>query len=147
MKQLRMAAIVFMIVGGFMAVSKIQAGGEHAHADHEHFAKCAKACADCQVMCDSCFHHCAALVAKGKKEHVKSMHACVDCADFCSLAARLSARHSQFAVTACVGCAKTCDECAAECEKFKDDKHMADCAKSCRECAKSCRVMIKHSQS
>ena len=50
--------------------------------EHEsHFKTCAKACADCQTHCDSCFHHCAELVVKGEKDHAKSMHACVDCAD------------------------------------------------------------------
>ena len=114
-------------------------------SEHEaHFEKCAKACADCQVQCDSCFHHCAEMVGKGDKDHAKCMHACVDCADCCKLAATLSARNSPFAAAACECCAKCNDECAAACEKFPDDKHMAACAKSCRDCAKACREMIKH---
>ena len=104
----------------------------------------AKICAECQVSCDSCFHHCSVLVEKGKKEHVKTMHTCVDCAEYCALAAKLSARQSPFSATACDGCAKACDECAKACELFKDDKHMADFARSCRDCAKSCREMIEH---
>ena len=115
---------------------------DHPHS--EHFTKCAKACADCQVSCDSCFHHCAVLVAKGDKDHVKTMHTCVDCAECCKLAATLSARSSPFAKHACECCAKCNDECATACEKFKDDKHMAACAKACRDCAKACRAMIKH---
>jgi hypothetical protein len=114
------------------------------HPHNEHFAACAKACADCQQHCDMCFHHCATLLAEGKKEHAKTMHACVDCADCCKLAATLSARNSPFAKYACECCAKCNDECAAGCEKFPDDKHMAACAKSCRDCAKACREMIKH---
>jgi hypothetical protein len=39
---------------------------------------------------------------------------------------------------------KCCLECAESCEKFPDDKHMAECAKSCRECAKACKEMIQH---
>lgn len=144
MKQLGMMALVLAAFGGFTAVNGIPATTQQPDMHHEHFAKCAKACADCQVSCDSCFHHCAALVEKGKKEHAKTMHNCVDCAEFCALAAKLSARQSPFSATACDGCAKTCDECAKECEKFKDDRHMADCAKSCRDCAKSCRVMVEH---
>jgi hypothetical protein len=117
---------------------------DKAPEHHEHFAACAKACADCQVSCDSCFHHCAALVAEGKKDHVKTMHTCVDCGECCKLAATLAARGSPFAKDACDCCAKCCDECAKACEKFPDDKHMAACAKSCRDCAKACREMIKH---
>ena len=61
-----------------------------------------------------------------------------------ALAAKLTARQSPFSATACECCAKCCDECAVACEKFKDDKHMVDCAKSCRDCAKACRAMIEH---
>jgi hypothetical protein len=144
MKHLRMVAVIVAAVGGLTALYGNQARSEDSDAHHGHFAKCAKACADCQQQCDSCFHHCAALVAKGGKEHVKSMHTCVDCADCCVLAAKLTARHSPFSSAACVCCAKCCDECAAACEKFVDDKHMAACAKSCRDCAKACRAMIAH---
>jgi hypothetical protein len=144
MKHLGMIAFALGTLGAVTVQCGVQAWAQQPDAHHEHFVKCAKACADCQVSCDSCFHHCAALVATGKKEHVKTMHACADCAEYCALAAKLSARQSPFAATACEGCARTCDECAKECEKFKDDKHMADCAKSCRDCAKSCRTMIDH---
>lgn len=121
-----------------------KAFGDEGNEHETHFEECAKACAECQTDCDSCFHHCADLVAKGGKDHAKSMHACVDCAECCKLAATLSARHSPFAKYACECCAKCNDECAAACEKFSDDKHMAMCAKSCRDCAKACREMIKH---
>src|SRR5438105_5030422 len=68
--------------------TKVKTSGEDAHT-HGHFMKCAKECADCQQQCDSCFHHCAKLVADGKKEHAKAMHLCVDCADLCATAGRL----------------------------------------------------------
>jgi|ERR1043165_8784683 hypothetical protein len=144
MKHLRMVTVVFATALGLAGFYSNQASTKEPHKHGEHFEKCAKACADCQVACDSCFHHCAGLVAQGKKEHAKTMHSCVDCAAFCELAGRLSARHSAYAVRACDGCAKTCDDCAKECEKFPDDKHMKDCAKSCRDCAKACRTMIEH---
>ena len=108
-----------------------------------HMLKCAGVCADCQVTCDSCFHHCASLVGEGKKEHAKCMHLCVDCAECCKMCATLCARQSDFSAIAAECCAKCCDDCAAACEKIADDKQMAACAKSCRECAKSCRDMAK----
>jgi len=144
MTQMKMKALVLAAVAGFAFLSVIPTRADQGDAHHEHFVKCAKACADCQVSCDSCFQHCATLVAKGKPEHVKTMNVCVDCAEYCALAAKLSARQSLFSATACDGCAKACDECAKECEKFKDEKRMSDCAKSCRDCAKSCRTMIEH---
>ena len=39
---------------------------------------------------------------------------------------------------------RCCDKCATECEKVKDDKHMAACAKSFRDCAKARQDTIKN---
>ena len=105
--------------------------------------KCAATCADCQVVCDSCFHHCASLVGEGKKEHAKCMHLCVDCADCCTMCATLCARQSDLTAPAAECCAKCCEECAAACEKIPGDEKMAACAKSCRTCAKQCHEMVK----
>lgn len=114
------------------------------HEHDEHFDRCAKACADCQRMCDSCYRHCADLVAGGNKDHARSMNLCLDCGEVCSTAAKLSARKSTLAGPTCEACARVCDVCAEECEKFKDDKHMTACARECRACAKECRAMLKH---
>jgi hypothetical protein len=108
---------------------------DHAHA--EHFMKCAKACAECQLECDSCFTHCVSLLGEGKKEHAATAQLCADCSACCQLGSSLSARQSPLAGPACEACAKACDICAAACEKLPSDKHMAQCAKSCRDCAKS----------
>jgi len=125
-----------------LALFAVYARADHEHA--EHFKKCAKACADCQVECDACHKHCMTLLRDGKTQHAKTAQTCVDCADFCKLAASLSARQSPYANNACESCAKVCDDCGAACAKFPDDKHMAACAKACRDCAKSCREMLKH---
>jgi hypothetical protein len=137
------AAVLALVAWSGLGVRADDKPAKEEHA-HGHFDKCAKACADCQVSCDSCFHHCATLVAKGEKDHARTMHTCVDCAECCKLAASLCARQSPFAKNACDCCAKCCDECAKACEHFKDDKHMAACAKSCRDCAAACREMMKH---
>jgi hypothetical protein len=134
-------SIVAVALLGSMSTPPVAAdeGGEH----HAHFMACAKACAECALHCDSCFHHCKEKVLAGNKDHAKSMELCVDCAEFCRLGAALAARHSPLAIYACESCARSCDDCATSCETFKDDKHMAECAKSCRDCAKSCRDMVK----
>jgi hypothetical protein len=117
------------------------AGGEHEH--DVHFMKCARACTDCQLQCDSCFKHCLSLLADSKKEHLRTAQLCADCGECCKLAATLAARQSPLAGLACECCAKCCDECGAACERVPDDKHMAQCAKSCQDCAKACREMLK----
>lgn len=117
--------------------------GEPA-ADHaKHFDECAKVCAACQVACEKNFHHCFTMVEGGKKEHAKAMHLSVDCAEFCTLSAKLTARHSALAVPACEACAQACDACAAECDKFADMPEMKACSDACKKCAASCREMVK----
>src|SRR5271163_2154864 len=64
------AAVVFPIVP--------VVGADHEHG--EHFLKCAKACTDCQLSCDSCFAHCLELLADGKKDHLRTAQLCADCA-------------------------------------------------------------------
>src|SRR4030095_10111947 len=107
-------------------------------AHHEQMMACAQACASCQLECDSGLAHCKHLVIEGKKEHAPTVNSCADCAAFCSLAARLTARQSPHSALACEACAKMCDEGAAACEKHPHDEHMAKCAKECRACAKAC---------
>lgn len=139
-----------LLLAGCVTVGAALTGANFAADEsphHEHFMSCAKACADCQLQCDTCFHHCAMLVTDGKQEHAKCMLLCVDCGDCCKLAASLAARHSPLAGLACDCCAKCCDECATACEKLSNDKEMAACAKECRGCAKACREMLKHSGS
>jgi hypothetical protein len=125
--------------------------GEKKETDHdEHtahnamFRKCADACNDCQRECDSCATHCAHLLADGKKDHMTTLRTCQDCADACAAAARVVSRHGPFSHIICEACAQACDLCGKECEKFKDDEHMARCAEECRKCLKACREMIAH---
>jgi hypothetical protein len=130
--------------GLILSLSVPAFGADEGGSHHGQMMQCAKACADCQLQCDSCFDHCRKFLAEGKKEHAKTAQTCADCGECCKLAATLTARSSPFSAPACECCAKCCDECAAACEVFKDDKHMAECAKSCRDCAKACREMLEH---
>ncbi len=113
----------------------------HAHGE---FDKCARACAECMLQCESCLHHCFHLVLEGKKEHARTAGTCADCGDFCALAVKVVSRRGPTAVTTCEACAKVCDTCGEACEKFPDDEHMKTCARACRDCAKACREMIHH---
>jgi hypothetical protein len=137
----------FCLIAAAIAVVVGASVGQSAHAQHEHaehFMKCAKACADCQLHCDSCFKHCLTLLTDGKKEHAKTAQICADCADCCKACSTLCARQSPLACSMLQCTAKCCDERAAACEQLSDDKHMAACARSCRDCAKECRERLKH---
>jgi len=121
---------------------KPESGSRDEH--HEAYERCAKACNDCQRVCDTCATHCARQVADGKKEHDKTLQTCNDCADFCAAAARIVARGGPFADLICQSCAEACARCGKACEQFPDDKMMKACAKECRRCEKECQGMLKH---
>lgn len=120
---------------------------EHDHAGHDDmFQRCAKACSDCQRMCDGCATHCARQILAGHKEHMTTLMTCQDCASFCAAAAQIVARSGPFATLICESCAEACARCGKACEKFPDDKHMKLCAEECRRCEKACLEMVKHAK-
>lgn len=117
------------------------AAAQDAHK--EMFDTCAKACDECKRICDACARHCVMQVAEGKKEHLRTVQTCQDCASFCATASCIMARQGPFAGLICQGCAEACNRCGKECERFNDPM-MKDCARECRECEKACREMLKH---
>ncbi len=137
-------AVVTLLVSGARSPAADNAPANDPHAMHAgHFQECAKACADCQRECDSCASHCAHLVAEGKKEHMKTLGTCTDCASICSTAARITARGGPLAGTVCEACAKACAACGAACDQVGgDDEHMKRCAEECRRCEKVCKGML-----
>ena len=139
-------ALALGIVG--LVAFTVQGRTQEKKVDHmEHNAmmqSCAKACSDCQRACDSCATHCAHLLTEGKKEHLKSLANCQDCATVCAAPAQIVSRGGPHSVLICESCVKSCDQCAKACEAFPDDKHMKACAEECRKCEKACKAMVKH---
>lgn len=132
------------LFAGAHAVALIVSLGLPTVAEHaDHFAQCAKTCADCQLQCDACFNHCLTLTADGKKEHARTAQFCIDCAECCKSCSSLCERQSPLAAHLLECCAKCCEDCALECEKQPTDKRMAACAKTCRDCAKDCRALLQ----
>jgi len=121
---------------------KVQGKGDH-QAHHAMLEKCAKACNDCQRICDACARHCTHLVAEGKKEHVKTLRTCQDCASFCATAAQIVSRGGPFADLICKGCAEACNRCGKACKEHSDDM-MQKCAEECARCEKACQEMVQH---
>ena len=99
---------------------------------------CADGCGDCRTACLACVDSC--LDEAGRKNCVKL---CLDCADICAACDAIAARKGPMAEAIIALCAEACDQCAAECEKHKNDPACQTCAKSCRECARECREAIK----
>jgi hypothetical protein len=135
-----------LVAAGCLLGGRLLTAGEakegHAHAGH--FEKCAKACANCMLECESCARHCSELVSAGKKEHLHTLGTCADCGDTCGTAGKIVARRGPMAGLICEACVKACVVCAGACEKMPDDAHMQHCAKACRDCAQACRDMLEH---
>jgi hypothetical protein len=92
----------------------------------------------CAKMCLSCADSCVA----EPMDMTQCIRACLDCADICETTTRLGLRRTgdnrQVLREMLELCARTCDSCAAECEKH-DHAHCRLCAEICRECAADCR--------
>ncbi len=97
---------------------------------------------DCIAAC----HHCA--YACLDEPDVKMMVACIktdlDCAEVCSLIARLTARGTVHAKDFFDDCIRICEACAEECDKHAQHmEHCRECAEACRKCAAACRTAAR----
>ena len=92
----------------------------------------------CSKMCLSC----ADADMAEDMDMTQCIRLCLDCADVCEATAKLGLRRTgsnpQVLREMLEFCARTCDECAAECERH-DHEHCKLCAQICRECAADCR--------
>ncbi len=92
----------------------------------------------CAKMCLSC----ADADMAEEMDMTQCIRLCLDCADVCEATAKLGLRRTgsnqQVLREMLEFCARTCDECAAECERH-DHEHCRLCAQICRECAADCR--------
>lgn len=143
MNRMRVSGLAGLVA--LAAVSTLVLAAEDQSADRkDSHDRCAKACNDCQRICDACATHCAHMIAKGKKEHLETLQTCRDCASFCAAAAQIVARHGPMATLICQGCAEACERCGQACEKHGDSEMMKRCAEECKRCARECRDMVKH---
>ena len=109
-----------------------------------YFLVCAEACDDCARTCELCAAHCVKMVSEGKKEHVKTLKTCQDCAAICSAAGRVVTKSGPLSDLICTACADACKRCGDACQEFAEgDPIMKQCADQCRACEKACREMLK----
>ena len=81
-------ALTLAIVGVDASANQAQAADTKADPKMQ---ECAKACSDCQRVCDLCATHCANLLADGKKEHLSCLMHCRDCATCCAACSQVCA--------------------------------------------------------
>ena len=108
--------------------------------ENEQIQKCIEACLKAMVACE----HCSAHDLMDEGENAEQMKRCIrinrDCADVCSLTARLLARHSEHGMHLMKECMELCEKCAQECEQH-EHQHCKECAAACRACLEECRKM------
>lgn len=101
--------------------------------DHSQIIQMLLACA---LECERCATACLG------EDDVKMMARCItldrDCADICTIAARLLQRDSEIAHEFLLICEKMCRMCADECAKHTHMEHCQRCAELCRKCAEAC---------
>ena len=90
------------------------------------------ACNDCAMQCERCIASC---LKEGSTDCIAS---CRDCADVCSLSAKLTARGSQFAEDFCALCPKVCAACVEACAKNDQDEECKRCVEACNRCIEAC---------
>lgn len=139
---LPIAGLAVVLLAGNAAFPADEKSGSSKHAAV--FDQCAKACSDCQRACDACAAHCAHLLAEGKKDHLRTLQTCQDCATHCVAAACIMSRHGPFADLICKACADACARCGKECDRLSNDPMMKKCADECKSCEKACREMLMH---
>ena len=106
----------------------------HHHSGHQH-GSLIQTLLDCAAACERCAAACL------DESDVKYMTHCIeldrDCADICTLAARLLMRDSEIAHDFLLVCEKICRLCAEECSLHQHE-HCKRCAAECRACEVAC---------
>jgi uncharacterized membrane protein len=114
-----------------------------SEAGDEAFALVAAA-AECGHVCTTCADACL------EEDDPSALRRCIrsnlDCAEICSLTARLISRpgkqESAVLRAQLEACVVACRACAAECERHADAmEHCRVCAEACRACADACERM------
>lgn len=112
----------------------------------EGLADCIAACVECAQACVGCADACLA------EEKVAMLRRCIrhnqDCADICTVTARLMSRLMQPEVAALraqlEACALICAACGAECHRHaQHHEHCKVCADACRRCDEQCRKALR----
>lgn len=105
----------------------------------QNMVTCIQECQNCENMCLMSIQHC---LEKGgdhaSPDHIRLL---TDCAELCQTSANFMLRMSDMHSLTCGICAEACERCAKDCETFKDDPMMQQCAIVCRSCLQTCRQM------
>jgi hypothetical protein len=103
-----------------------------------------QAATECALTCTTCADAC--LEEDDPVSQRRCIRLCLDCAEICSVTARLIARPGpqdpRMLRAQLEACATACRACAEECESHADGmEHCRICAEAFRQCAEACDLM------
>ena len=80
-------------------------------------------------------------------EMVRCIRLCLDCADICTVTAKLTSRPKDYAANVTKplleACVAICGSCGDECERHaRMHAHCRVCAEACRRCEQACRELL-----
>ena len=105
----------------------------------EEMQQCIQNCQQCHSTCLETISYC--LEKGGKHAETGHIRLLMSCAEICQTSADFMLIGSDLHPRVCGVCADVCEQCAASCGNFGDDKQMQACADICRRCAQTCRKM------
>ena len=115
--------------------------------DRDALIRCIDECLSCAQACTACADACLS----ESDDQVPMLRKCIrsndDCADICSITARLVSRHTGYDanITRSIvqACATVCRSCGDECERHADmHEHCRVCADACRRCERAGQELI-----
>ncbi|NYH42965.1 hypothetical protein HNR22_002692 [Micromonospora jinlongensis] len=113
--------------------------------DRAKLAAAIDALTDCAQACTACADACLSedMVA----DLTKCIRTDLDCADICTITARVLSRHTGYDAnlsrSLLEACATACRSCGDECARHADmHEHCRICADACRACERACRDLL-----
>jgi hypothetical protein len=136
---LLLVMIGFTITAATKAIHFNEKQNKSTFSNNADYKECIKDCNACILACTNCYKACAKM--KDPKMN-KCIRLCQETIATCNASIKLMQLNSENAKEQCLICAKVCEKCATECEKF-DMKECKDCSMSCKKTANSCRALMK----
>ena len=90
----------------------------------------------CAEQCNNCYKECESEPNNEKLQRCMMLD--LDCADICTLTAKVLERESENREEFLKLCSNICEKTAEECEKHSHMEHCRKCAEVCRKCAAMC---------
>jgi Domain of Unknown Function (DUF326) len=115
--------------------------------DRNALIRCIEQCVSCAQACTACADACLS----ESDDQLPLLRKCIrsdeDCADICTITARILSRHTGYDAnitrTVLQTCATVCRSCGDECERHASrHEHCRVCAGACRRCEQACQELI-----